>query len=427
MKKTRTKLSNGLTVVIIEVPGSKSSVVSFLAKAGTRYNPKGKEGLAHFLEHIILKKTKDYPSELKLAEALETKGAFKNAWTNRENVNIMIQSSAKKLPTSLDILSGMIFHPLIDKVSVNAERGVIEKEQIKINSNPETKVRDLWYKIFFKGSPLEFSNLGTDTSINNIDKDSLLEFWGKYYKTQSSLLFISGRVDTDKTYNLAEKTFGYQILAKNTRAPLFEYEVNKHIVIERRKDKQTSMQLSFRLNKDLVDDLYPLRLLRAIMVAGWSSRISQTLRKEGLIYNWEGRVNRFLDTGAFAIKLSTAKDKFRRMLNILNEELLKIRIHKVSQKELLRVKGFLEGFLLSRVETSVDFHNWFAEDELLWPESVDNFEKYVRKIKNVTPEKILDIAKKYIRDDNWQIAIVGDIEESLEKEFESSPAISFKT
>lgn len=159
INKTRTDLSNGLPLVVIEVPGLESAVVSCWTKAGSRFNPEGKEGLAHFLEHVVLKKTKKHNTDLKLANYLETKGIWKNGWTHKDYVFYEITSPAKNIKYAIDILSQMILDPLIDDKAVAQEREIIKKEIVRKASQPDLLIWDTWYKVFFQGTSLEYSNL----------------------------------------------------------------------------------------------------------------------------------------------------------------------------------------------------------------------------------------------------------------------------
>src|SRR5260221_4061597 len=104
VKKTRVKLSNGLNLLVIEIPDSKSLVTSFWTKAGARVDPEGKTGMAHFMEHLLIKKTKSYPSDIELAKVLEKVGAFKNGTTNKDWMNLNITSAKGDLELTVSTL-----------------------------------------------------------------------------------------------------------------------------------------------------------------------------------------------------------------------------------------------------------------------------------------------------------------------------------
>lgn len=224
VKRTRIALSNRLPLVVIEIPGSNSSTMSFFSKAGTRMNPDGKDGLAHLFEHLLLGKTKKYPTPTELSEAVEGMGATKNGFTSREIVGYTISSAAKDAKSGIEILNEIVNRPLFDEESLSKEKLVIEKEQVKANSDPEKTVRELMYKIFFAGTPLESSNLGTATSLKRITLQDVENFWKENYVVENSLLCVAGGVSFKEVEQAAENTFG-----KDTRsnpswgAPRFTY------------------------------------------------------------------------------------------------------------------------------------------------------------------------------------------------------------
>ncbi len=411
IKHLRTTLSNDLTLVTIEVPGAKSVMIQFAGKAGTRYNPEDKEGLAHFLEHILIKKTKKYPSDAKLAYALESFGGWKNGWTAQEDLVVWVNCASKHLKKATAILAEMIFNPLIDEAGVNAERKVIEKEIARRNSQPEDLLWELTAQIFFPDSSLQFSVLGTETSLKQVDKKDLEDFWQKNLVSQDSVLIIGSPFDSKTVKALAEETFGKEKLNPPKKVPIFKYQRKESFILKYFNLPQTACQLNFRLDKEDFDELPPLAVLQDLLVAGWASRFSQRLRvKESLVYNWRANTNLFLDTRELSFHLATGKENFYRLIKILSEELRKIRDQKITESELKRVKGYREGRLLANTETPADYVQWYDYRELLWPKESESIEEWIAKIKKVTAKQVQEVAQKYFRPDNWYLAVAGDVE-----------------
>ncbi len=413
IKKTRKLLSNGLPVVVIEIPDSKSLITSFWTKAGARFDPQGKAGMAHFMEHLLIKKTKSFPSDIKLAQALEKVGAFKNGSTSKDFMELNISSSSKDLELTTHILSEMVFNPFIDKKGFEAERKVILQEKARKESTPDDLVWEVFARIFYTGSPLTNSVLGDKKSLENITIDDAKEFWSNISTKNSNMLFVSGGVDTNKVLKLAEKYFGKKKLREDNDIPTFNYKVEKRIQIEKRILPRANMFLGFKIpGGKRYDEIYALLVLRGVLALGMSSRIYQRLRvKESLIYGTGSRVTRYFDSGTLAFMLASDKNNFPKMISVLCEEIVKLRENGITQKELELTKGFISGNTLSNVETSRDYEDWYALDELYWPENMDSPEERVVKIQKVTKKDVEDVARKYLTKDNWYLAVVGDINE----------------
>lgn len=411
VKKTRVTLSNGLPLVVVEIPHCPAAAVSFWVKAGTRMNPAGKEGLAHFFEHLLLKKTKKYPADMKFAEVLERMGAWKNAWTTSEYMNFLIDSRASDIDKTLSVLGEVINRPFFDQEGLDKERKVIEKEQIRKESNPEDLVLDVMRPILLTDSSLAASTLGTKESIRKIALADVEKFWQENYLLNNSLVCVSGGIKAEEVIRESEKLFT-SFRRRNRRwvSPIFSYQKEEAVIVKKKELPQVIMELAFRTEPGKTDQ-HELEILRTVLCRGWSSRLVQRLRvKEGLIYYWESCPLRLLDTGAITFVLSTSKAKFPGLVKATFEEIGRIRDEGISSDELERAKGYIAGTLLTGLQTAEAWLNWYAPDELLWPDKVESPEEFIRKIQSINQEDVLKIARKYLTNNNWYLAVVGDVD-----------------
>jgi len=409
IKKTYTKLTNGLPLLIIEIPHAKSCAVTYWSKAGTRFNPEGKEGLAHFLEHLLLKKTKKYDSNEKLARVLESVGASTNGWTGREGLTLYVNCATKDFERSISVLSEMVRNPLIDKDSILSERKVIEKEIARKQSRPDDLIWELWFKLFFNNSPLEHPNLGTKESINKLIRSDFINYWKNDFRTKDSLLAIAGGIKFKDVLSKANKYFSKDKL-KEKKVPTFNYKKGKSLIIKKMDLPQSSLLISFRtFGGPISKETYPLIMLRIIIGSGWSSRITQRLRiKESLIYGWGTNIARYYDTGSYTIRMGTEKNKIPKLTSILGEELRKIIKEGITEDELKLYKGYITGSMLAGMQTPWDYLNYYAADELYDPGTIESVEERVKNINKITRSQVNDVARKYLREDNWYMALVGD-------------------
>ena len=412
-KRTRTTLSNGLPLVVVEIPHSTSLAASFWTRAGDRANPVGKAGMAHFLEHLLALKTKNYPTDASLSEVLGRVGAIKNGSTSKDWMNLNIASPAKEISLVLSVLAQMAFSPRIDKKGFDSERKVIFQEQARKKSRTEELASAVWSKLFFNPSPLTVSGLGDERSLGSIEIVDVLEFWNKFFHADNNLLFLSGGISPKDVFEQANRTFGRHEVKKAEPVPVYTYQDVKRVLIERKLLPQAFMVLSFRIDPaDFAKDVHALILLKSILAGGNFSRIFQRLRvKESLIYNMGSSIQRFIDTAAYRINLSTSNDKFNKMISVLCEEIVGLREKGISKSELEFHKGFLQGRILAEFETSLSYVDWYASYELLWPDEVESPEERIARINKVTLGDIERIAKKYLRKDNWHLAVVGDVRE----------------
>ncbi|GAG42761.1 unnamed protein product, partial [marine sediment metagenome] len=106
-------LKNGLRLVTLDLPQMQSVTALLMIKVGSRYEQDKLAGISHFLEHLPAKGTKKYPTAQDLAITIDSVGAEHNAFTSKEYTGFYVKSASNHLELGLDILSQLVFHPLL--------------------------------------------------------------------------------------------------------------------------------------------------------------------------------------------------------------------------------------------------------------------------------------------------------------------------
>src|SRR4030042_1676393 len=121
-------LANRLRLLTIPMPSVRSVTVLAMIAAGSRYETPQNNGISHFLEHTVFKGTKKYPTSLKLSTAVEEVGAEFNAFTAKEHTGFYVKVAGGQINRALDVVSQLIFAPLLHQKKLEIERGVILEE-----------------------------------------------------------------------------------------------------------------------------------------------------------------------------------------------------------------------------------------------------------------------------------------------------------
>ena len=132
------KLSNNLKVLLIQDNNTKQlgevnqesnlAFCSVSVNAGSFNNPKKREGLAHFLEHMIFLGSEQYPSESELSTHIGSYGGVSNAYTEFEWTSFQFQVTYEGLEKTLDMLASALDRPKLDESCMNREITAIENE-----------------------------------------------------------------------------------------------------------------------------------------------------------------------------------------------------------------------------------------------------------------------------------------------------------
>src|ERR1700760_4950360 len=164
-------LSNGIRIMLKHTP-SPISHCCFLVNAGSRDEIPGKEGLAHFIEHLLFKET-EKRSTNQILNRLELVGADLNAYTTKEYTCIHASLLNQHLERAIDLFEDILFHSTFPKDEVEKERGVILDEIGSYLDQPEEAIQDDFEELLFAGHPIGKNILGTPESVGRMGRDDL--------------------------------------------------------------------------------------------------------------------------------------------------------------------------------------------------------------------------------------------------------------
>ena len=124
----KTTLPNGLRVVTAPMPSAKSVAVMVMVAAGSRYETRPTNGIAHFSEHMFFKGTEKRPTAKDISTAVDGIGGEFNAFTGKEYTGYYVKCAKEHVPVAIDVLSDMLLHSLFDPEEIEREKGVIIEE-----------------------------------------------------------------------------------------------------------------------------------------------------------------------------------------------------------------------------------------------------------------------------------------------------------
>src|SRR6202012_5930616 len=179
----------------------------FVVNAGSRDDPEHKEGLAHFIEHLLFKETETRNTN-QILNRLELVGADLNAYTTKEYTCIHASLLRQHLERTVDLFQDILFHSTFPQEELEKERGVILDEIASYLDQPEEAIQDDFEELLFKGHPLGKNILGTPESVGALGKADIAHFMTANYNTGEMVFAVFGDHDFKKLAKLAEKYFG---------------------------------------------------------------------------------------------------------------------------------------------------------------------------------------------------------------------------
>lgn len=201
-------LDNGLEVVVI--PDHRAPIVTHMVwyKAGAADELPGESGIAHFLEHLMFKGTRDHP-EGEFSRVINSVGGNQNAFTT-DDVTVYHQNVAKQhLATMMTFEADRMANLVLDEAAVATEREVIlEERRSRIDSEPRAQLGEAVRAALYQNSRYGIPTIGWAHEMAELDLDDALSWYDRYYTPNNAVVIVAGDVTEEEVRSLAEVTYG---------------------------------------------------------------------------------------------------------------------------------------------------------------------------------------------------------------------------
>jgi predicted Zn-dependent peptidase len=384
-------LPNGIRILFKHFP-SPITHCCFVLNAGSRDELPNKEGLAHFIEHMLFKET-ERRNTPQILNRLELVGADLNAYTTKEYTCIHASLLKQHLERAIDLFEDILFHSTFPEDEMEKERGVILDEIASYQDQPEEAIQDDFEELLFTGHPIGNNILGTRESVAAVTKNDIKQFTLTNNNTHQMVFAVYGDYDFKALVKLCEKYFG-PIAENNNPKHRIAPEIIKSAYHAIKKPiTQTHCVLGGRAYPSAHKHKYGLLLLNNVLGGmGMSNRLNLEIReKYGIAYTIESNYTSLTDTGIFSIYFGTDTEKTEKALKLVHKELKKLRDNKLGTVQLKQAKEKFIGQIALAEENRMSLIISMAKS-LLDFNHIDTLEDIFNRINEVTAEDLLEIS-----------------------------------
>lgn len=401
-------LSNGVRIIIEDIPYVKSVSVGIWIKTGSRNENIENNGISHFIEHMLFKGTSNRTAK-QIAEEIDGIGGQLNAFTSKECTCYYAKVLDNHLPTAIDILSDMFFNSIFNEDDIQKEKGVVLEEINMYEDSPEDLVHDLLAKTIFKGSTLSYPILGYHSTLKNITRDKILDYMNKFYTPENTVISIAGRVDINKTIDLVDSYFGgwknkHSLQVKNKFV-----EIKKGFDYKNKNTEQLHLTIGMEGLKLGDEDLYALLVLNNIFGGSMSSRLFQNLREDkGLVYSIYSFPSSYEGIGTFNIYAGLSPNQIINATKLIIEEINSILENEFTFEEVNKAKEQLKGNYILGLESTSSRMTSLGKSELLIGR-INSPQEILDKINRVTIYDVNRIKRNVFNNEKYNFAYVGNL------------------
>jgi predicted Zn-dependent peptidase len=414
-------LDNGLEVVVIPMKNDSNVITTdIFYKVGSRNEVMGKSGIAHMLEHLNFKSTKNLEAG-EFDKIVKSKGGVNNASTSFDYTHYYIKSSSKNLETSIELFAELMENLNLKDEEFQIERDVVAEERRVRTDNPP--IGYLYFRLFnthYVAHPYHWTPIGFMNDIQTWTLDDIKEFHSKYYQPNNAILIVTGDIDEKEVFKLAKEKFGSI--------------KNKHAVpvihpVEPKRDGSIRKEISNKENNtvDTIAIAYPipnyehkdqvvLSAISEILSAGKSSRLHEELIDKKQMANTIYAYNMELtDEGIFLFMgLANPNVKIEDLEKEIHIQIEKLKSGDVTEEELQKVKINTKADFIYSLEDSASVNSLFGS--YLVRGNLEPLLKYEENLAKITPELVTKIANKYFNDDLATTVILRKANEKSKQE-----------
>jgi predicted Zn-dependent peptidase len=419
MKVNQTTLDNGLRIVTASLADARSVTVNIVVGTGSRFEEYATNGgVSHFLEHLLFKGSKKYPSAQAIAEAVDAVGGYNNAYTTEDVTSFYIKVPARHGSLALDILSDMVKSPLLDGPELERERDVIIEEMNVFRDDPSRYIGTLVPSLIFPDNPLGRDIIGSEEVIKTVSRDRIVKYLGQRYRPNNLVVAVAGAVDHAAVVAQLQESLGSLDAAELAPiVPVAEELGDELAVTHAKPTAQAHFMVASRGYAYEDPDESAARLVAAILGRGMSSRLFTNVReRQGLAYTVFAEVNPFVDTGLFEAYAGVNLDKIERALDSVLHELELIRTETVSVTELDKAKQQL----IAGLEMSLESNGSIADrigTQLALLGTVKSIEETIQLIEAVTVADVRRVAEAMLAPARLRFAIIAPEPEAARRHF----------
>ncbi len=409
---TRTKLSNGMGISVIEQRGMPIVAFGVLMDAGASRDPENLPGLAGFTAQMLPEGTTTKTSQ-EIAQAFEFIGSRISADGRREYTLLSAETLTKHWPTGLELTADLVLNPNFPDREIERVRREHLTELRRGKDEPNAVAEQLMAGLVFQsssgyGHPLS----GTEKSIAALTQDDIVSQFSRDYTPANANLIVVGDVSIDEVAKRAEAVFGRWKggPSANGRSVVEPSDGTATIYLV---DRPGAPQSVIRALNTTIPRLHPdylgLTLMNYAFGGQFSARLNQNLRQEkGYSYGYQSHVQWFRSSSLMlaggSVQTEVTKESVFETLKEYNE----VRGSRpISEEELENAKASVlrsfpanferPGAIMGQVLQMVQFG------------LPDDYLQTVRaNVEAVTLDDVHRITQELVRPDQLKILVVGD-------------------
>lgn len=411
-KVTKTRLNNGLTVLLKEV--HTAPLISWWVwyRVGSRNERPGHTGISHWVEHMMFKGTRRFPGEL-ADRVVARDGGVRNAMTWIDWTCYFETMPADKIDFALQLEADRMGRALFPPTEVESERTVIISERQGHENNPSFRLTEEVQAAAYRVHSYHHEVIGDMADLLTMTRDDLYQYYRRYYAPNNAIAVAVGDFDTREMLARIEKLFGgYKPKTlpeqRQRPEPPQHGERRVHLTGEGETAYFTAM---YHAPNATDPDFYPMVALDSILAgassfnlfgggtSNKSSRLYRALVETGLAAGVSGGLSPTVDPYLYSIFATVRAGQTPEAVErALEAEIERVRNEPVTEAELAKAIKQARALFAYGAESVTNQGFWLGYTEIF--DTHDWFDRYLDRLAQVSVADVQWVAQQYLAKTN---------------------------
>lgn len=397
-------LDNGTDLHVVDAGDQDLVRIEFIFN-NVDWNP-SKPLQAYAVNSMLTDGTSELTSA-QIADKIDFYGAFLQTDYTYDHSTVSLYSLTKHLPATLPVVKAII----ADSVFPQEELDTFirnQKQNLTVNLEKNDFVsRRMFNRTLFGNTLYGFNT--TEETYDDLTREQLIEYFKKAYQLSNCTIVVSGKV-TFETTKLLNDLFGKgAVQALNASENVFTFSNEK--ATEHYVEKEDALQSAIRLGRRTINRSHPdfpgFQVLNTILGGYFGSRLMANIREDkGYTYGIGSASVSLKNTGYFFIASEVGADVCSKALEEIDKEIEILKTQPVSDDELVLVRNYMLGSLLGSLENAFSHADKF-KNIFFYGLGYDYYDRYIQTVKDISAERIMELANKYFNTVDFEKVIVG--------------------
>ncbi len=400
-------LDNGVPVYAINTGAEDVLMVEMVFFAGNSFE---KKNLVAATTNFLLRNGTSAKKAFQINEHFEYYGSFLNRACYNETTTLTLHCLNKHVGELLPVVEELITDSIFpdDELAIFKQN---QKQRLSVSLRKCEFVASRLIDSYLYGEKHPYGKYTTHEDYDALNREELIEHFNKYYRHGNCMIFVAGKIPAN-LFHLLNTHFGKLSWGNNFQTPVYEVSSTKKTGEKFRiNNDPTGVQGAIRIARPFPNRHHPdfqkAMVLNNVFGGYFGSRLMSNIREDkGYTYGIHSFMQDHIQQSAWVISTEAGKEVLDATIEEVYKEMKRLTDEPIAEKELQLVRNYMMGTILGDLDGP--FHiiaRW--KNYILNDLEGDYFYKAIETIRSVSAEELQQIAKKYLKPEEfYELAVV---------------------